>query len=144
MIPYSQFGLLRLRPFRPEAEVVELDDWEYEGRCWVGEAIKFSEWLRPEEKPEALGSLSLDFDEFPAPAADRVLEALDLPVRAGMTFEELKAVLGEPVETLRFSPNKVTYEFLTAGAEPYQVSCTVKNQGGLSYLGVMIPAGRAE
>jgi hypothetical protein len=140
MIPYSEFGVLRLSQFRPDAEISELEDWEYEDRDWVGEAVGFSEWLRPADTPEVLGSLSLDFGEFPRPDADRVLTAIGLPVRPGMGFEDLRAVLGEPVETLRFGPSKVTYEFLTPEPQRYKVSCTVKQEGGLSYLNVMIPA----
>lgn len=143
MIPHARFAAPRLAPFRPDAEVVELEDWEYEDRYWVGEAVGFSEWLRPEGEPDAMGSLTLDFAEFPGDAASRVLEAIELPVRPGMTLDELKAVLGEPRQTFRFVAGKATHEFLADGPEPYQISCTVKEQGGLSDLGVMIqPAGR--
>ncbi|WZO98035.1 hypothetical protein EP7_005088 [Isosphaeraceae bacterium EP7] len=140
MISYPEFGALRLSQFRPDAEISELEGWEYEDREWVGEAVGFSEWLRPADTPEVLGSLSLDFGEFPRQAADRVLKAIGLPVRPGMEFEELRAALGEPVETLRFGPAKVTYGFLTPEPHRYKVSCTVKQHGGLSYLDVMIPA----
>ena len=89
MIPYSEFASLRLSQFRPDTEITPLEDWEYEDRTWVGEAIGFSEWLRPADSPEVLGSLAIDFDEFPAPAAERVLQAIGLSVRPGMTIDEL-------------------------------------------------------
>ena|ERR1017187_182051 len=59
MIPHSKFHALRLSQFRKDTEIAELEDWEYEERIWVGEAIKFSEWLRTVEDPEALGSLAI-------------------------------------------------------------------------------------
>jgi hypothetical protein len=137
MIPHVKFGQLRLKQFLPNAEIAELEDWEYEERVWVGEAVGFSEWLRPVEDPEILGSLSINFKEFPERAADQVLKAIELPLKRGMTADNLKAVLGEPVETLRFVPGKVTYGFMTP--EPYKVSCTVEDEGGLIFLEVMIP-----
>ena len=109
----------------------------------MGEAVGFSEWLRPEDEPDALGSLTIDFAEFPGEAASRVLEAIELPVRPGMTLDEPRALLGEPRQTFRFVAGKATHEFLSDGPEPYLASRTVKEQGGLSDLGVMIPpAGR--
>ena len=139
MINYQEFGTLRLASFRPDAEIVELDDWEYEDRLWVGEAVGFSEWLRPAEEPEILCCLSINLTEFPLTATNQVLQAIDLPVRSGMSFEELRAILGEPVKTLKFVPEQNTYEFLTAEPYPYKVSCTVPLEGGLSYLEVMVP-----
>jgi len=141
MIPHAEFHALRLSRFRPEAEITQLEDWEYKGRIWVGEAIVFSEWLRPADDSEVLGSLAIDFAEFPGPAAEQVLRAIGLPIRCGMGLEDLKVVLGEPVRTLRFVAEQVTYEFLTAEPEPYKVSCTVQEDGGLSYLDVMVAGG---
>jgi hypothetical protein len=84
MISHARFGKLRLAEFRPDAEIAELDNWEFMDRIWVGEAIGFSEWLRLKNKPETLRSLAIDFSEFPGQAAADVLRAIDLPVRAGM------------------------------------------------------------
>jgi hypothetical protein len=139
MIPYSKFGRLRLSKFLKDAEIEELEDWEFENRIWVGEAVGFSEFLCPAENPKTLGSIAIDFAEFPEKAAKQVLEAIELPLRAGMTVDEVKGVLGEPAETLRFTAGKASYEFLTTDSEPYKVSCTVKDKGGLSYLVVMVP-----
>jgi hypothetical protein len=56
-----------------------------------------------------------------------------------MRVEELREVLGEPVEEHRFVADRVTYEFVVAGRPRYNVSCTVLNDVGLSYLVVMRP-----
>jgi hypothetical protein len=139
MISYARFGKLRLAQFRPDAEIAELAGWEFMDTTWVGEAVGFSEWLRPESEPEVLRSLALDFAEFPPGAAAAVLRAIDLPLRAGMQVGELRAVMGEPVEEHRFVADRVTCEFVVAGPPRYNVSCTVLNDGGLSYLVVMCP-----
>ncbi len=138
MTSHERFGQLRLAQFVPDAEIVELEDWEYDDRLWVGEAVGFSEWLRLVEHPKVLRSLAIDFAQFPGSAAADVFSAIALPVRPGMSLGKLRSILGEPVEDFRFVPDRVTYEFLTAGPEPYRVSCTVLNDGGLSHL-VIIP-----
>lgn len=139
MIPHGQFGKLRLGQFRPDTEIVELADWEFMDAVWVGEAVGFSEWLRLKVEPDVLRSLAIDFNEFPVAAAEEVLQTIELPIRVGMRLEELREVLGEPVERLRFVKDRITYEFRVAGPPRYDVSCTVLNKGGLSYLVVMRP-----
>jgi hypothetical protein len=139
MISHARFGKLRLAQFRPDAEIAELAGWEFLDAVWVGEAIRFSEWLRLEDDPEVLRSLAIDFREFPEGAAAAVLQAIGLPVRPGMRRDEMRAVLGEPVEEHRFAKDRVSYEYVVTGPPRYDVSCTVLNKGGLSYLVVTRP-----
>ena len=139
MISIARFGQLRLAQFRPDVEIAELTNWEFMEAIWIGEAIGFSEWLRLESDPGVLRSLAIDFVEFPEAAAGAVLQAIELPVRAGMRLRELRDLLGEPVGELRFVPDRVTYEFVLVGPPKYDVSCTVLNDGGLSYLVIMRP-----
>jgi hypothetical protein len=141
VISYEHFGRLRLGGFLPSKQIRQLRDWEFQGRVWVGEAAGFSEWLCLSEDPEVLRSLAIDFESFPVRAAARVIKRLGLPLRKGMTLEELKALLGPIDKTLRFVPDRKTYEFRTTGSEPYSVSCTVLEDGGLTYLGVLAPVG---
>jgi len=141
MISHARFGKLRLGQFRPDAKIAELDNWEFMDHVWVGEAVGFSEWLWLEDKPDTLRSLAIDFSEFPEQAAAEVLRTIDLPVRAGMTVEELRELWGEPAKELRFVrvKDRVTYQFVLPGPPRYDVSCTVLNEGGLTYLVVMAP-----
>jgi hypothetical protein len=139
MISQDQFGKLRLAQFRPEADIVELADWEFMDELWVGEAVGFSEWLRLQTEPMVLRSLAVDFTEFPEAAALAVLQTIELPIQRGMSDVELKARLGEPVEEFRFVADRITYKFAVPGPHRYNVSCTVLKQGGLSYLVVMHP-----
>jgi hypothetical protein len=144
VIDYADFRRLRLAEFLAPTEVVPLHDWEFEERLWVGEAHGFSEWLRSASTPDELGSIALDFSTFPRGAAREVLSRLVLPIDPGMTIEELESILGPSRSSQRFTPDRVTYVFVTTGAEPFRISCTVLNEGGLTYLGVMTPLPGAE
>jgi hypothetical protein len=141
MISHDRFGTLRLAQFIPNVELAELENWEFMGQLWVGEALGFSEWLRLEYEPDALRSLAIDFPEFPEQAAIDVLRTIDLQVRPGMKLGELHQILGRPVKELHFPrvDDRVTYEFATPSSPGYDVSCTVLNEGGLTYLIVMTP-----
>jgi hypothetical protein len=139
VISYDSFGRLRLADFLPARRIRSLQGWEFEGRVWVGEAAGFSEWLRLSHDPEVLRAIAIDFESFPPRAANRVLAKLGLAVRRGMTAGKLEAVLGPSTRTLRFAADRETYEFRTAESQPYQISCTVLDEGGLTYLSVMIP-----
>jgi hypothetical protein len=139
VISYDRFGRLRLADFVPRKRIRLLQNWEFEGHVWVGEAAGFSEWLRLTDDPEVLKVLAIDFESFPARAAGRVLAKLGLAVQKGMAVAKLEALLGPTRRTLRLLSDRETHEFLTVGPQPYQVSCTVLNEGGLTYLGVMIP-----
>lgn len=139
MISHAAFGKLRLAQFLPGAEMAELDNWEFLDHLWVGEAVGFSEWLRLENQPETLRSLAIDFGEFPGPAAADVLRTIDLGVRAGMKLDKLCEILGEPTKEHRFVNDRVSYEFVVPGPPTYDISCTVLNNGGLTYLVVVVP-----
>lgn len=145
MISYSRFGKLRLAQFLPDAKITEVANWEFMDAIWVGESLGFSEWLRLEAEPTILRSLAIDFKEFPEKAANAVLRAIDLPIRAGMRLEELRAVLGEPIAEHRFVADRVFYDF-AMGPPRYKVSCNVLNESGLSYLVVVraFPKGEPE
>jgi hypothetical protein len=138
MISYERFGSLRLSHYLPEADIVRFDQWKFDDRMWAGEAIGFSEWLRPEDDPETLQSLAIDFKKFPADTAERVLRDIELPVSPAMTFEQLRATLGEPAEVSRYVRGQADYEFISPEPYPYRISCTVADDGGLVYLVVLV------
>jgi len=144
LISYKRFGELRLADFLPAKRIRLVEDWEFEGRVWVGEAAGFSEWLRLSDDPEVLRALTIDFETFPVRTAARVLAEVGLTVRKGMTLAKLEAVLGSIRESSRFAADRETYEFRTKGRQPYEVSCTVLDEGGLTYLGVKVPLRRTK
>ena len=139
MISHEEFGRLRLTGFLEPEHVSPLEDWRYEDADWVGDAHGFSEWLRLAEHAEVTGSIALDFSSLPAEAATKVMVAIELPVRPGMTFSEITEVLGEPTETMAFVKDRKTYGCTTGDVDTFIVSCTVLDSGGLSYLTIMRP-----
>src|SRR6516165_5206795 len=96
LIPYERFGKLRLSQFFPDRKVVndpkdrgkgkrfvqnditELEDWEFMDRVWVGEAIGFTEWLRLQDDPKVLRSISLHLAELPKSVAEAVFQTIGL------------------------------------------------------------------
>jgi hypothetical protein len=139
MISHSHFGTLRLSNFFPDNEIDQLENWEFLDHLWMGEAIGFSEWLRLEKEPDILRSLAIDFKGLPHSKVEEILRVIDLPIRAAMTIEELKTILGEPYETSHFVLDRVTCEFLFNEPHPYNLSCTALNIGGLVYLVITAP-----
>lgn len=138
MLTHEEFGQLRLSQFVPEKQITPLTDWEFLDRLWIGEAVGFSEWLRPEERADVLESLALDMEELPEEVVHRVLAKIGLPVRKGLTEIELTRLLGKPRETQAFVDDRKTFDFQYADPDPYRVSCTVLNDGGLIYLVVTV------
>lgn len=137
MLSHRQFGKLRLSQFVPEKDLTPLDNWEYMGRLCVGEAIGFSEWLRFKRSDNVLRSLALDFSELSRKVVTAVLERLGLPLRPGMSIEQIKLALGEPKSTEAFVKNRKTFDFVCGKRAKYLISCTLLNKGGLTYLVVM-------
>ena len=139
MIPYDNFGRLRLGAFLPTTDLERLEDWEFQSHVWIGESLGFSEWLRLEEDPDVLRSLAIHFPEFPAKEAHSVLHAIQLPVRAGMSLRDLDHLFGPRVAEYRQVADRVTCEYLTPAPHRYRVSCTALHDGGLTHLAVMVP-----
>jgi hypothetical protein len=139
MISYNEFGKLRLNQFIPKTLIDELENWEFENHLWIGEAHGFSEWLCLESEPAILRSIAIDFSEFPNDAASKVLDIVGLSIFEGMQYSEIEKVLGKPYKTFTFVQDRKSYEFKTIGSNPFIVSCTVLNEGGLTYIVVRTP-----
>jgi len=83
----------------------------------------------------------LDLSELPENGSKEVLKTLGLPLKKGMTISEIEGTLGEPNETYQFTGDRKSYDFLYKNDEPYSISCTVLNDGGLSYIVIMLGDG---
>ena len=141
MLPLVDFQKLRLRDFvTDDDEVVDLANWEFLDRTWVGEAIRFSEWLRPEDDPERLVTLALELNHLRPDVVDAVLDRIGLDVRRGDTAPALSTKLGPPVDTQAFVPDRTTYIHVVGDRQQYEVSCTVLHDGGPTYV-VVAPRG---
>ena len=137
MITHHEFRRLRLRHFIED--VIDLFDWQFEGRAWVGEAVGFSEWLRPIEDPEALGSMALDLSAMSVDVGQEILDHIRLPLRAGMVLGAVTDLLGDPLGCEVFVSDRRSYEFRCGAPDAYAVSCTIHDNDGLTYV-VVTPA----
>jgi hypothetical protein len=142
LIPYSQFAKLRLRQFvAKNVEISKTDGWEWMEGYWINEgAYGFTSFSREEDTTDETGGLEMDFSELPKDSAQRLLDAIRLPLRAGMKLKEVYAVLGEPKkkDTLgKYVHDRQTDEFEIGFSQSYHVSCTVHKKNGLIYLSVI-------
>ena len=139
MIPYSQFGQLRLCDLLDATtEIVSLDDWEFMDRMWVGEAHGFTECLRLQTDPNVTRVLVIDFQDVSESESDALLTALDLAITRGDTVDTISRHLGiAPFETQQFVNDRKTFEYRVGLEEQYYVSATILNNGGLVYLAIM-------
>ncbi|AVT36639.1 hypothetical protein [Plantactinospora sp. BB1] len=79
-------------------------------------------------------SVAIDLVALPESTLQSMTGALRLPLRAGLDQREVTAVFGEPTETQRFAPNRVTLVFDIHAVDPYELSCTVHQERGLVYF----------
>lgn len=139
MLTYQEFEKLRLSQFVDPSEITELENWEFLDREWVGEAIGFTEWLRPRSSPHRLGSIALDLEALPDEIVEACLSRIGLPLRRHMTLAQLVSLFGQPLRTFDFVEDRATHEFRVGAPDAYDLSCTVLADGGLNYLVVTIP-----
>jgi hypothetical protein len=107
-IAHDAFAQLRLADYAPADVIVQLDNWEYLDRRWLGEAWDFTEWLRPESDPDRLRSIALDLQALPGSVATAVLTTIQLPLRPGMSIEEITGILGEPAGAVSFLSDRMS------------------------------------
>lgn len=138
LISYSEFGRLRLRDFCGE-EVAESDspDWEWMGSQWYCQSVGFTWFGCLHDMPNETGGLEVDFGELPESVWRRIFETIHLPLSAGMTLDKITSLLGQPLEILTFVEDRKTYMFKVGSAHPYEVSCTVLDDGGLIFASVI-------
>ena len=135
MISLNQFKKLRIENYFPQEEIYELDNWKLEQETWVGESIGFSEWLRPENNPTETFYISLDLDALPEVEVKKLLEEIGLNVDKGINEEEVISKFGKPINCFDKVKDRKT---LTFTIENYEVSMTILNKSGLSYISVKI------
>lgn len=143
MIPFREFAALRLTHFaRPGEEVVRLEEWEFQDEVWVGEALGLTQFLRRRAEPATLRSIGLDLDALPDALTQDLLDTLDLPLRFGMSEDEVRARMGCPCGAVSFAGSSSLEFEVPVDDGTYTVSCTVDPEDGLVYLDVAAPACR--
>jgi hypothetical protein len=140
MISHKAFGRLRLPALLPEETIWEMTGYELLDRLWIVQGFNaFTTIGRLEEEPDVARVMEICLSELTAEQAKRIMDAVGLELRQGMSLDELIDHLGRPVrKRLRLS-DRCTYEFDIGGPEPYEVSCTVLDDGGLLFVTVHPP-----
>jgi hypothetical protein len=119
LIPYDEFARLRLAHFYPDAsELMPLENWEFMGGVWVGKADGFTEFLRPEDRPDELGSIEIDLSEIQEDIGTAILDKIHLPLRRGMPFEQVAWHLGPPEGTKVFVLDRKSHDFTVGSNFP--------------------------
>lgn len=131
MIAHSHFASLRLRQFLAPESVEEFDSWLFMGREWLGEAFGATEFLRSKSAPDHTRLISLDLLNLPPQKAAMILSSLDIPVRGGMSEQEIVTLFGEPVKVHNFLPDRKALDFQLFQPDPYQLTLTLFKEQGL-------------
>jgi len=139
LIPYVEFGRLRAAQFAPAGTpIYESDGYEWMGGFWINEGIHgFTSLSRHEQTPDETGGLEINFRELSPADIEAMLGTIRLPLRPGMTLEEVHAVLGEPERTHVFVADRETYDFTVGSSDLYHVSVTVHETDGLIHVAVI-------
>jgi hypothetical protein len=139
LIPYKQFAKLRAVQFLPAGESVnECDGYEWMGGFWINEGIRgFTSISRHEDTPDEAGGLEIDFRDLPPAEVKTMLGAIQLPLRPGVSLEEVQAVLGEPERTHVFVADRKSYDFTVGSRDSYYVSVTIHETDGLMHVAVI-------
>jgi len=138
MIDHEAFKKLRLESFVAKNELSPLGGWELEDRMWIGESYGFSEWLRPEERTEDTEYISVHLPDFPADQTEEIASQLGVRIDEEIKIKDLVSSFGEPTRTFEFTEDRKTYEFDVNGDDPYILSFTILNEGGLVVFGMML------
>jgi hypothetical protein len=136
--PYDALGSMRLRALLHEDDrLVEHDGFSWMRGQWIYEGIGFTWFGRLEDQPEITQGVEIAFDEISPEIATRILGALGLPLCPGMQLQQINEVLGQIETTVRFVPDRATYNFRVGTPESYQVGCTVHETDGLIHVSLI-------
>ena len=134
MISHADFEKLHLAHFRSDAEIADLEDWEFEDRIWAGEAIGFSEWLRPEDEPDVLQSQGDRLPGVPARRREPGI-ARDRPADKGRyVVHGVEATARQTRRRipLRFGPDDLRIRHTRAGVLYGFMHCSSRRRPDLS------------
>ena len=138
VLPYSEFGRLRLASFVPPGtEIVEQSNFEWMGGRWLHEGIGFTWFGRLMAQADQTAGLEIFFEELDEASISGILRILRLPIDPGMKREALHDLFGWPNTTNVFAPDRKTYNFRVGHGDQYQVGCTVQDEAGLIHLSVI-------
>lgn len=131
---YSVFGQLRLRKWIKDDEFLEDEDNFYRV---IHENIRGMTFVRSMDNPDETFQIYIDLFDFIEDLRFEVLGIIGLPLKPGMSPDEVKALLGEPESSDRSRRRHTSsYDFKTTSPEPYAISCHFEDERGLCSLQV--------
>ena len=125
---YEDFGKLRFLEFFPKTDAYHED---HEGGMETGigiactEGYQWTMFTSPMNQPWQTAEICLEFgNDCPTSEGHALLDALGLPLRKGMTTEQVKSILGTPQ---RESPGWPV--FVLGHTQPFYVGCLIIESG---------------
>ncbi len=123
-----------LRDYIPNPnDLQKLADWEFLGLVWTGEALGWSECIVSDDD-QKYRSLSLDLEELEDATIVNILDALKLPLKKGMSLDEIVAVYGQADKTSSFIDTQINMDYVIHQPETLFISLTVSFEVGLKYM----------
>jgi hypothetical protein len=133
---YEQFGKLRFLNFFPRTDYYFEDDVGGT-ECGIGLACDYgyghTAFYSSLDAKDMTAEIALDFENrCPEREGNALLHHLGLPIYKGMTYAEVKACLGAPID------DRPTYlVFVVGSVWPYYVCCFIKENEGLSKVWII-------
>ena len=138
MLSHLQLSTLRLRKLlEPDARLIEHKGWEWMGHDWWYEGIGFTWFGRLEREPSRTAAFELSLSELSADQLAVLSSALAFPIHHGMSLPELTALLGKPVSSEQFVPDRKSYDFQVSSESGYMVSATIQKGSGLIHVSAL-------
>ncbi len=138
LIPYDEFGKLRMQQLTPSREAYVHDGVEWMGGYWIEELFYGGTALyRHEATPDEAGGLTVDFRDLPTEGVLAIFNAIRLPLRPAMPMKEVRSVLGEAETPETFPNGNKSYDFTVGTRYPYCVAVAVDPDETLIYVAII-------
>jgi hypothetical protein len=138
LISYKAFGKLRLQEFLPPGAETARMESGYEGGVEVDRGVTFA-W--PVDRRNEVGQIALYFrkdvkGDCSPDFAERIMDAIGLPVKPGMTKEQINDLLGTPRATWLEPTGLIFCEYVCHGQQKseYGIGLWVHDVDGLCCL----------
>ena len=141
MLTHAEFGRLRLKRLFPDRKILEAANYEWLGHAWVSECLAaFTTFSRLHDECDVVRAVEVSRTDLSESDVERIFDALQLPLKMGMTIVQVRAVLGRESEIERRSSDRSTYSF-QVGDDPdqYLITTTILDAGGLQYVTMHTP-----
>ena len=134
LINYRDFSAISLDSFvGNNVEIQNEEEFEFMNDLWAAQIIGFTEWLHLITDPR-IRSISLDLSELLDEQNAQIISALGLPVKKGMSKDEVLKLFGPPDSIEKFVEDRVSYQYLLGTVEKYYLSLTIQDQEGLVFI----------